>query len=521
MLQKLSTFVKKHENILAAFLLAAFPIVFCIIRTAIDGRLLSDVWAPGSGWNDEPFYYKQIEGMIRFGAPRGFWGFNESRAEVSSFAAWGPVIIIPYYLFGLIFGWNLATPYIFHILILAAALFCFAKATDAGYLGVLKAYVVLLTFFPLARYILSYMSEILIISAIVFLLALYKSEIKAHGTWKTVLSFAVLAWMIIVRPYFVILASIPYLALYKNGKKTRFIAIPVAVGSLAIYAVMSKLFAAPYIGEIYTNWLSKVFTHGPGTVLKEIWELFVYRITDLYFRMYNSVVNVSEEGAFFLAYILLTIVLLVNFIICLVKRKKTEENRQNARLFGTMIVAQTILFFAILIMYNFFAGFRHLLAFMVADALILLYGRKESYINGAIVAALFAFIFIVKGYVLGVDPIAYKGEQSLKSGEIVSLEAESVKLSPGITWDNTVIIVSGDISMANENGFAGLGVLYKMPAGFGVSFCESGYVENNIGNIKSGYLLAFPDSVTDKTAVSAGYRLVATCSGYNIYRVVH
>ena len=520
MLQKFSTFVKKHENIIAALLLATLPFIFCIIRTAIDGRFLSDVWAPGSGWNDEPFYFKQIEGMVKFGAPRGYWGFNESRAEVLSFAAWGPAIIFPYYLFGLIFGWNLATPYIFHILLLGVALFCFAKAADAGYLGVLKAYVVLLTFFPLARYILSYMSEILVISAIVFLLALYKSEIKAHKTWKTVLSFVVLAWMIIVRPYFAILAPIPYLALYKNRKKTRFVAIPVAVGSLAIYAVMSKLFAAPYIGDIYTNWLSKVFTHGPRTVLKEIWGLFVYRITDLYFRMVNAVVNVSEEGAFFLAYILLTIVLLVNFIICLVRRKKAEENQQRALLFGAMFVAQTILFFAILIMYNFFAGFRHLLAFMVADALILLYGKKESYINGAVVAIVFAFIFIVKGYAIGVDPIAYKGEQSAKSSEIVSLGEKSVELSPGITWDNTVIIVSDDVYTANENGFAGLGVLYKMPTGFAVSYCEPDYVKNNIGNLKSGYLLAFPNSETDELAVSAGHRLIATCSGYNIYKVV-
>ena len=78
-----------------AVLLALLPVMCCFVRCALDGETISGVWLPASQWNDELFYYKQVEGILNYGYPQGYFGFNESHALNLSFASWSPVLVFP------------------------------------------------------------------------------------------------------------------------------------------------------------------------------------------------------------------------------------------------------------------------------------------------------------------------------------------------------------------------------------------------------------------------------------------
>jgi len=77
---KMNWFQKK-ENIrflLQVMFAAALPWLCAFLHLFLQGKGLGEVWLPGSEWNDELFYYKQVEGMVKEGYPLGYFGFNES-----------------------------------------------------------------------------------------------------------------------------------------------------------------------------------------------------------------------------------------------------------------------------------------------------------------------------------------------------------------------------------------------------------------------------------------------------------
>ena len=86
---------KRYLTLVKAVLMALLPVVCCLVRTAAEGRSIGQVYLPSSEWNDELFYFKQVESIVKYGFPRGYFGFNESHALQLSFAAWSPVLVFP------------------------------------------------------------------------------------------------------------------------------------------------------------------------------------------------------------------------------------------------------------------------------------------------------------------------------------------------------------------------------------------------------------------------------------------
>ena len=72
----MKTFYDKHKLMINAVILGLLPIIACLIRTLSAGKGICDVWLGASTWNDEFFYFKQIECMVRDGIPNGFFGYD-------------------------------------------------------------------------------------------------------------------------------------------------------------------------------------------------------------------------------------------------------------------------------------------------------------------------------------------------------------------------------------------------------------------------------------------------------------
>lgn len=128
---KYVSWMKKHKRLLKALLMSLLPLVCCVVACALQGKTISQVYLPAGEWNDELFYFKQVEGIVHFGYPRGYFGFNESHALKASFAAWSPVLVFPWILWGLCFGWNLLSPIYCNIFLMMLAVFLFVWLTDA------------------------------------------------------------------------------------------------------------------------------------------------------------------------------------------------------------------------------------------------------------------------------------------------------------------------------------------------------------------------------------------------------
>ena len=72
---------------------AAAALVFLLVyEWAVYKVPVTQIFLPTSSWSDEVIYSKQLAAAVRYGAPQGYFGFNESHAEVGTYAAWGPAV---------------------------------------------------------------------------------------------------------------------------------------------------------------------------------------------------------------------------------------------------------------------------------------------------------------------------------------------------------------------------------------------------------------------------------------------
>jgi hypothetical protein len=72
-------------------------------------------------WNDEAAYYAQVKMILKQGFSKGYWGFGGEHALLGTGGAWSPAILLPYVLFGKLFGWTYASVSIANVFYLCVA----------------------------------------------------------------------------------------------------------------------------------------------------------------------------------------------------------------------------------------------------------------------------------------------------------------------------------------------------------------------------------------------------------------
>ena len=82
---------------------ASAALVFLLAYELVVYRVpVTEIFLPVSSWSDEVIYSKQLAAAVQYGAPQGYFGFNESHAAVGTYAAWGPAVFLVYALPGLL-----------------------------------------------------------------------------------------------------------------------------------------------------------------------------------------------------------------------------------------------------------------------------------------------------------------------------------------------------------------------------------------------------------------------------------
>ncbi len=538
--------------LLRALVLAAAPWFFGILRCAMDGKKLTDIYLPTSPWNDELFYYKLTECVSKYGFPQGYFGFNEKHGQLLSFAAWSPVLLLFFVIYALFFGWNLLSPIFCNLLIMSLAMFGFGLIMKAGRAQSAAIFVAYGLFMPVTRFTLSVMPEatfyglLLIYTALVFRGA--RSKVSLGGVQKIVASKSLITWLFVIaalltlmRPYFLLLFWAPVSFLKKRsgfGKALGIGAIPVVL-TMAVYLLINHFFSAPYFVDLfYTDGVDALKTRGLiGGIGYNLHKFKASTYTILLWCREALLGKAGHmEGAHYLTFLVCALIWFLIFLVSAIsaigsgKGKKSERILRDDLLPGfQMTLVMGGFFAADMLMYRLAEGSRHTLPFIFVSILCFGYMafRRMSALMPLVGISLLA-AFLIYGFWIKADfPYEYgmNYAEETRASEIDSFGEQcqkNMKLTGPKTgdavpnFDNTVIWtfrdkVDGTVTLVDY------GPLYVLPQGFGINLCNEEYLEENFGNLKSRYIAVAAEGELSEKCEEKGYRLIASTSAVKLY----
>ncbi len=517
-----------------AVLMALLPVLCCFIRCTVDGGVISEVWLPASEWNDELFYYKQVEGIVGFGYPQGYFGFNESHALKLSFAAWSPVLVFPWILWGLLFGWNLLSPIVCNIVLMSLTCFLFVWLVKPGWkqMGVLALLFCLFT--PFTRYMLSGMPEIICFSMLILFYGIAYSYLRSAKIYKLAIMFAMAAVMTLMRPYLLLFLLLPaYFWVRRSGLRGALGSAAVIGVTLGIYAWIKHYLGAEYFVPLFfTDWVEAFFTRGLFGGLRYLLGKLYYMGKDCLGQMIQGLRTGLASGAYFAGYIVVLGVLLIQSLIDWRRLRRmrnaeadsiaSDPEGQEARrgLYGRLILQVHLafsflaMFFAVLLMYKLTEGSKHLLTFMAAGIFVIAMMETRFFKKAVLLGVTFVYLYsymAVDPYDYGVPYLQAERNEQLAEWDAVfqrKLRLESEEQVPN--YDNAVIWVFAD-EYAEDGGSpqsrnVDWQLLYALPKGFGISCCVREYVIENFDSLKCKYLATLSGGRIDEMCREAGCR---------------
>lgn len=529
-MKNLIAFWKKENRsttLAKSLLLGALPILCCLISCAVQGKGISDVRLTNSEWNDELFYYKQVEGIVNYGFPQGYFGFNESHAAMLSFAAWSPVLVFPWVLWGFVFGWNLMSPILCNIVILTIAVFAFvwlARPTwrQTGILALLFC-----LFTPFVRYQLSGMPEVICFSMLIVFYGLAFGYVREERRWKLACLYGMGFVMTLMRPYLVLFLLLPACLLWRRRHwKSLLITLPVLAAALGIYAWIKKELGAEYFAPLFfTDWAEAFLTDGIlGGIHATLSKLYYMGKSFAGMTLQGFRTGLAA-GAFFGGYLVMMAILLYQSVADGVRCRRGSKDRTDEAAGKLIIEAHMAfsfiaMFFALLLMYKLTEGSKHLLTFLAAGIFVVAMMETRFYKKAVLLGAAFAYLY---SYV-AVEPYDYQVPFATQEREstqetwaeffegTLTLQEEDVP-----NFENVVIWVFSD-TVDGESVNTDWQALYALPEGYGISCCMPAYIMENIGDLESQYLFVVEGGEVDRLCEEEGYQVVARNSGSVLYQ---
>lgn len=472
--------ILKHIGIL---LFICTPLISAILFCAVDGRRISDIYIPLGGWSDEIGYYKQVEGILSHGLPRGYFGYNQSRALYGSLGSWGIVLLIPYVLWGFFFGWNYCSP------IYANIFFCMMGfwviylllRPNGKYMGILSIFWIVNPF--INRYVLSGVVEAAVIMELMIVVVCgeYLLSGKAgKDTAAMVCCVSFTCLLTLARPYFAVFFLIPLWKAWKDKRKIWVAALPfLAVGTEVLFFLNSHYFCAPYFDSIIP--FEELGAAGISGLITGFFGGLVEIARLMWYAVRYPGVGVGW-------YYLLLAVELIIMVLCCIWRK--YQHKAAPPMFLVAIIGEFLILLSIIEMYDLGEGARHILSLIVVNALLLTAEIKSILPVGGLAAICILSLFRTQG----ADVLPYRDAEYADYMDRLKQEiSEVVKVTEEISYDNVVAMPTADRDTRNpdSNVSTYYGLMYAMPAGVGISLDFQDYYDDP-ENIKAGYILVHP-----------------------------
>lgn len=502
---KVQKWVKDNRGrLLITLLMGLLPLVLCVLYCALYGKALWELFLPGSYWNDELFYYKQVEGMLYRGVPAGYFGFNESQGRFLSFAAWSPFLLLAWCLWGLLFGWGFLSPILCNLVCMMAGMAGFAWLARPGKRQAAAVAILFSLFTPLTRYTLSGMPD----SSCWLLLLLYLGlvfRIREEERDGSLIAMFVLSGLLtLMRPYFLLLMLYPAYFYGRRSKRRLAAAVLIPVVTFAVYGAVKYCLGAAYLHDLFdVSFLTKFWQEGMGAGFANLWELTREGARVILKDYLPRALKYGHfAGSLYALYGLMGLLMVILAVLEWRNRKKAG-NYLGLSLY--MIVTMTAMMGAVLFMYKTGEGSRHLESFILMGIVVLgMYLPLNGIWLQAAAALAAGYFFIGKAG----TPYDYQipmDEGGLKMQVKELREGLEQRMEPieGIAWDNTVIWLSYDY-VDGEAVTEKWQLLYGIPEGFGINFCSQDYVMENFWELKSRYMAVIPGGDVEKRLLEAG-----------------
>lgn len=532
---------------LKAALMAALPLLCCVVSCAMQGRSIGEVYLPGSEWNDELFYFKQVESMVEFGYPKGYFGFNESHALKLSYAAWSPVLVFPWIIWGVLFGWNMMSPVICNIILLTAAVFLFVWLVKPTWkqLGILTLLFCLYT--PFVRYMLSGMPEIICFGMLIVFYGIAVNYLEKEAFSKIVWMFVISGLLTLMRPYMILFMLLPMYFWVRCRKWKGFVGSVLVIGStFGIYAMIKHYFGAEYFAPLFfTDWITAFFEEGFVGGVQNFFSTLYWKGRDFLAHTVQGYRSGLASGAFFGGYLTVMAVLLYQSAadwLMLRRQEKlwgrtktaqvsvgadagSEKDVADKRLFDQFIIEFHLAFsfvgmlFALLLMYKLTEGSKHLLTFIAAGVFVVSLLKTKFYKKAVLIGAMFAYLYSY----MAVEPYDYQvpfvtEDRAQQVSEWQEIFAEELIMTEENVpnYDNVVIWVFSDTT-PNGAVVNKWQLLYGLPLGYGISCCYSDYILDNFETLQSRYIATVSAGEIDILCQQYGFREVGRDKDMVVY----
>lgn len=513
---------KKCSAVAAAAFLALVPVFCAWFYCLLDRQYLSQIYLPNSSWNDELFYYKMTENILAYGYPQGYFGFNESHGLYLSFAAWSPVLLLFWVIWGILFGWNLLSPIFCNIALLSLSMLLFGILVRPDKRQTILIGLLYGAFMPVTRFSLSCIPEAELIALFIVFLGLAVACQRKYKGWMIGVMIALVMLMTWMRPYLILLLLTPAVLLYyRKGRKAFVWAGGTGAVTMAVYTMISHFFSAPYITDLfYTEWIKVYFDQGILAGLHyTVWKLYTSFLTVLNLMKANLTVKsglISAAGLYYFVFLLLLILLFVKIV-----WRILYKNWKGFLLEGQMLLCMTGFFIADLLMYRIQEGGRHTLVYIAGFLLLLPLDETGKRVRNYVplgTAISLIILFLVRSDI----PYEFNAPYN-EAGRRTELEAMAAQLEEKMEltdekpdYDNTVIWTFSETieGVAEVTDF---GAFYAVPVGFGINLCEETYLDENLENLQSRYIGVIPGGNFEVRCIIAGGIEIGRCESLVVY----
>ncbi len=460
---------KKNNTVIIYIVLALAPLLgaaLLLLKYRIGFGELSFFNSP---WNDELSYYKQIEGVINYGIPKGYFGYNESRAAIGTFGPWSPILLLPYAVVGRIIGLGFYQIFAFNLLICSLTIVGISFFLKLNW----KAAAAIAGLFALnantIRYTMSISPEIVIMICALWMFAfLYKYEECQEERYINGFMILMIC-LTLARGYYAIFC-LTGIFVVRNGRKKVIIFIS-AMLSAVLYLGIVHFFCSPYFRPLINMELIELLWKSPMAFVTSSVDIIINgfkRMPDFI----NEMVKFGSFGAVY--YILSGAVIVISLLAGLVKRSKTII---------LSVINFVLMVMAIWLLYDVETAIRHLMGLVLALSAVSFIILAKS--SGA--AQVFTIILLVSTFFLtffGETDFVIRPPQAdgLLESDIDNTAFDIEYAKDG--WENTVIwSISCDYRY-----------LYALPKGAGINLCTEDYIYENAGNLRSKYIAINSDN---------------------------
>ena len=492
--------------IIKAAAVALFPFLLCLFYCMIRGWSVFSLYIPNSDNNDCLFYYKQVESILSCGFPKGFFGFNESRAMYGSMAAWSPVIYMPWVIWGRIFGWNYYSPLVCNLTFFSTSLAGTVLLVRPRWREILF-FLATLTFFPsIPIHLMNVLPEAIVGSVVLLFFGMAMRFIKKKGTVTLIFMSVCICFLTLIRPYMVLLVILPLICLIREKEKWWKYVMLLSSGALSLtaYVLLMHYFTAEYLSPLYDLNAVKMFFEGNVTgAVSYLKKTVGWVLPDIITYLKGAFAYGLTAGTQYIVVMISTLGLLFSSL-----DKKNKGNRLINYSYTGIVLA---LFLAILfLLQKANEGGRHFWVFALAGCMILCFQEWDipNIISRFALLAVLV-LFLIRGSLVPTDYDIPKPDVELKANieNWEKLFDREIVLSNTTGYENTIIWVLTD----NKNGedtVTAFNELFALPEGMGISCCTSEYVRNNFHSLKSRYLATPVQGEIHKRCEEEGWKTI-------------